>query len=57
VAPLFAKAEQLLPTLSPGPRTRLDVLLLEMRSALIANDERAVGVVEQALTNLLFELA
>jgi hypothetical protein len=46
-----------LPTLSPGPRTRLDVLLLEMRSALIANDERAVGVVEQALTNLLFELA
>jgi molecular chaperone DnaK len=57
VAPLFAKAEQLLPGLSAGPRTRLDVLLLEMRTALIANDERVVGVVEQALTNLLFELA
>jgi molecular chaperone DnaK len=57
VAPLFAKAEQVLPSLSAGPRTRLDVLLLEMRSALIANDEHAVGVVEQALTNLLFELA
>jgi molecular chaperone DnaK len=57
VAPLFAKAEQLLPGLSAGPRTRLDVLLLEMRTALVANDERVVGVVEQALTNLLFELA
>jgi molecular chaperone DnaK len=57
VAPLFAKADQLLPGLSEGPRTRLDVLLLEMRTALVANDERAVGVVEQALTNLLFELA
>ena len=57
VAPLIAKAEQLLPTLAAGPRTRLDVLLLELRTALIANDERAVGVVEQALTNLLFELA
>jgi len=57
VAPLFAKAEQVLPGLAAGPRTRLDVLLLEMRTALIANDERAVGVIEQALTNLLFELA
>ena len=55
VAALLAKAEQLLPTLPAGPRTRLDVLLLELRTGLIANDERAVGIVEQAITNLLVE--
>ena len=56
VAPLIAKAEQALPGLAQGPRARLDVLLLEMRTALVANDKRAVETVEQALTNLLFEI-
>jgi molecular chaperone DnaK len=57
VAPLVTKAEGLLTKVGAGPRARLEVLLLEMRAALIANDERAVATVEQALTNLLFELA
>jgi molecular chaperone DnaK len=55
VAPLVSKAERRLPQLSSGAQARLEVLLLEMRAALIANDERAVATVEQALTSLLFE--
>lgn len=56
VKALIERAERSAPTLATGVKTRVEVLLLEMRAALIANDERAVGVVEQALTNLLFEL-
>jgi len=56
VAELLAKAENQRPSLSGAPRARLDVLLLEMHAALVANDERAVDTVEHALTNLLFEL-
>ncbi|HEY6785286.1 MAG TPA: Hsp70 family protein [Gemmatimonadales bacterium] len=56
VKALIERAERGAPTLAAGVKTRVEVLLLEMRAALIANDERAVGVVEQALTNLLFEL-
>lgn len=56
VKALIERAERSAPTLTAGVKTRVEVLLLEMRAALIANEERAVGVVEQALTNLLFEL-
>jgi molecular chaperone DnaK (HSP70) len=56
VASLMSKAEGCLPRISSGVKARLEVLLLEMRAALIANDERAVRAVEQALTNVLFEL-
>jgi len=57
VAPLMTKAEHLVPKVTGGQRTRLEVLLLEMRTALVANDGRAVETVEQALTNLLFDIA
>jgi molecular chaperone DnaK len=57
VAPLIEKAEALRPQVGAGPKARLDVLLLEMRAALVANDSRAVATVQQVLTNLLFELA
>ena len=56
VAELLAKAENQRSKLSGAPRARMDVLLIEMRAALIADDQHAVSTVEQALTNLLFEL-
>lgn len=56
VAPLMQRAEGTLPTLKGGVQARLEVLLLEMRVALIANDRRALKASEEAVTNLLFDL-
>lgn len=50
------RAEGTLPTLKGGVQARLEVLLLEMRVALIANDRRALKASEEAVTNLLFDL-
>ncbi len=56
IAPLMTRAESALPSLQGGQRARLEVLLLEARAALIAGDRQMLRTVEEALTNLLFEL-
>ena len=56
VAALITRAERALPNTAGGAQARLEVLLLEMRAALIANDKHAVKAAEEAITNLLFDM-